>query len=506
MKKKQLVCTALACTFALSAFLLSSCGKKPPEEEGGGDAEWNNKEIWLSADPLVPTSAVVLPQSGERTANVSVHDPSVFWDSLDSKYYAFGTHFAFASSDNLIIWRQLASDNQPNVLYGEERCAAPYGSFPKAIEETVNLVQPVTGAGAITTTWAPDVEFIGGKYYMYYSLTYAFGSNKSAIARVESDYAYGPYTNNTILVESVTSTEADKPNCIDPELFYDKDGRLWMVYGSFFGGIYIKELYTEGERVGLPKEEGFGKLLWQNGYSTGVEGPFIFYNATTEYYYLMVSEGDLTTVYNMRVARSKNPDGPYTDVTGADVAATGKGNKIAGNYKFARAGTAQGYAAMGHNSVIKDGEGRYFVVYHTRRQTGTEVTAGHNLYTNQLYFNEEGWPVMAPAAYVGESAGTVTAEQVASTYEVVIHNPATVVAMAESQDYVLAQDGTVTRGGTPAGSWTLSQNFYITVTIDNVAYKGVVVPVWDMYAPSNGGVLAITATSDAGVSLWALAK
>ena len=32
-----------------------------------------------------------------------------------------------------------------------------------------------------------------------------------------------------------------------------------MVYGSFFGGIYIKELFNEGENVGLPKESGFGK-------------------------------------------------------------------------------------------------------------------------------------------------------------------------------------------------------------------------------------------------------
>ena len=40
--------------------------------------------------------------------------------------------------------------------------------------------------------------------------------------------------------------------------FYDKDGTLWMVYGSFFGGIYIKEL----DKNGLPVEDGYGKLLW----------------------------------------------------------------------------------------------------------------------------------------------------------------------------------------------------------------------------------------------------
>src|SRR5699024_8832276 len=125
------------------------------------------------------------------------------------------------------------------------------------------------------------------------SLTRDFGSSASAIGRVESDDIMGPYSNNTIIVESVTSTDPVKPNCIDPELFYDKDGKLWMVYGSAFGGIYIKELDDNG----LPVEDGFGKLLWTpNGI---VEGPFVFYNEDQGYYYLMATQGDLSKDYTM---------------------------------------------------------------------------------------------------------------------------------------------------------------------------------------------------------------
>jgi len=113
-------------------------------------------------------------------------------------------------------------------------------------------------------------------------------------------------------VEIVKSDGRGGPNAIDPELFFSKDGRLWLVYGSFFAGIYIKELYASGENIGLPKEDGYGKLLWQGG-DQGPEGPFIFYNPNTDYFYLMASHGSLSTNYNMRVARSKNPDGPYTD-------------------------------------------------------------------------------------------------------------------------------------------------------------------------------------------------
>ena len=39
------------------------------------------------------------------------------------------------------------------------------------------------------------------------------------------------------------------PNCIDPDVFYDEDGRMWMVYGSWSGGIFLIEI---DEETGYP--------------------------------------------------------------------------------------------------------------------------------------------------------------------------------------------------------------------------------------------------------------
>ena len=483
-----------------------------PDDQTPTD-KWNNESIWLSKDPLVPTEAVELPTDRDarfRTTNVAVHDPSIFRDPAvkGTKYYAFGTHFAVASSTDLVEWQQEASDNQWQVLYDESEGSVTYSGrqWPKALDETLKIVQPTNnGDKTINTTWAPDVEYYNGTYYMYYSITKAFGSDESVIGRVEAKSPLGPYSNNKIIISSVGAS-GNHPNCIDSELFYDKDGKLWMVYGSFFGGVYIKELYNEGENWGIPKEEeGWGTLLWRNGYSAGVEGPYVFYNASTEYYYLMVSEDDLNTKYNMRVARSKNPDGPYTDITGKDVASDGKGNKIAGNYRFAN---DLGYGALGHNSVMKDKNGRYFVIYHTRRQTGgTNVTGAHNLMVSQLYFNEEGWPVMAPDAYVGEKAGTVTTAQVAGEYEIVLHSIPNLQDFVTSENYTLTEEGTVTKAGASVGTWELKENYYIELTIDNVVYKGVVAPGFDMYKRAGGvGGLTITAVSNEGRPLWAIPK
>ena len=485
MKKLAILSTSLAAVIALGVMV----GCTPAEEPGGEEPQAYYMPNWSGKE--------------NEESSVSVHDPSIFKDPVSGTYYVFGTHYAVASSTDLINWTQVASDNQYQVLYGNGT-AEGYSAWPAALKSTLDLVQP---ASTNNTTWAPDVEYYDGTYYMYYSLTKDFGTRTSAIGRVESNNVLGPYGGNTIIIESVTQTG---PNCIDPELFYDKDGRLWMVYGSAFGGLYIKELYNEGENWGLPiEEEGFGKLLWSG--SKNQEGPFIFYNEETDYYYMMVSYGDLNNTYNMRVARSQNPDGPYEDITGADMATvTGDagGNKIAGNYIF---GDVNGYAAIGHNSVLtKDGE--YFVVAHARRQAGTGVTAVHSLYVFQLFFNEDGWPVMNPNRYAGESIGTgVTMENVADTYDVVLHTEGTTADFVQSKEYAFAADGTVTSGSENVGTWTLSGDYYVTITLTGGdwqgTYKGVVAPGWDMYvenAASAYSTFSMTAVSDTGRPLWAV--
>ena len=501
MKHKKLLCISLTGALALSAFLVAACtpAVEPEEPPVDGDA-WHNQSLWLNADALLPTEKIELPTGAAENNSeiIAVHDPSIFQDPKDGMYYAFGSHFAVASSENLIKWTQECKDGEFGQVYGEEKMEGTYSALPKSIQKTIELVEPVQTGDAIKTTWAPDVEYINGKYYLYFSLTHSFGSDKSAIARLESDKVLGPYGNETIIVESVTTTEASHPNCIDQELFYDKDGKLWMVYGSHFAGIYIKEL----DKNGLPKEEGWGKLLWKGG-SKVVEGPFVYYNASTDYYYLMTTYGDLNSDYNMHVARSKNPDGPYVDITGDNMAETEgngnlHGNKVAGNYKFG----SSNYVALGHNSVIKDKDGRYFVIYHVRHQ----IKGMHNLMVNQLYFNEEGWPVMAPTAYVGEKAGLATQAEIAGDYDIVLHAESTTSTIVDAETYTLSADGKVKKGTAEVGSWTVKQDYYVEITINEVVYKGVVAPGWNNYASlsKQKGVYTLTAVSNAGRSLWAI--
>lgn len=475
MKLKKLLVSTLAVVMTLAtAFALAGCG-------GGGS--------------VVPDEALELPTSGP-TGTAAVHDPSVFYDVSSQTYYAFGTHYAVASSKDLVTWTQEVTDQTISggrltwpSLYGSGSYVDKNGTeWPAALQSTVELVNPTRDS---TTTWAPDVHKIGNKYYMYYSLTGGFGSNSSAIGRVESDNVMGPYSNNTVIVESVTSSSSSKPNCIDPELFEDKSGTLWMVYGSFFGGIYIKELDDNG----LPVEDGFGKLLWM-GDGQGVEGPFIFYNEDTGYYYLMVSDGSLSTDYCMRVARSENPDGPYVDITGDDMSMhLDGGNKLAGNYNIANTGNN---VALGHNSVVER-RGEFYVVCHVRNA----LNGGHHLETRKLYFNKEGWPVMAPLRYAGETNGTATVEETAGTYDVVVHTTGVSDTIVASVECTFGADGTVS--GALTGTWSMESDYFVTLEVGGISYSGVVCGGWRTgeYA---GGVYCFTATSADGNAIWCVGR
>ncbi len=515
MKHKTLFCMSMAAVMAFSVAALAACG---------GDTDPKGPE---GLGSLVPTKNYVMPTSedakyrrADNSTDVSVHDPSVFYDENSKTYYAFGSHFMVASSEDLIKWKQEVGDGSSEET-GRVVSQKLYGD---GVDWRTVLSQSVAYAGKIMpSTWAPDVNYHDGKYYMYYSLTSDFGHSKSVIGRVSSTNVLGPYSNEEIILKTPEGGgPGGTPNAIDPELFTDKEGKLWMVYGSHFAGIYIKELYNSGANWGLPKEDGWGKLLWKGGDEEDpdardvVEGPFVFYNPLTEYYYLMTTYGALQTTYNMRIARSENPDGPYKDITGADVATTslnGKlhGNKVAGSYHFAEQGGDKAYAAMGHNSVVQNPKtGEWFVVYHTRRQSGNTVDAGHRLMTNQLFFNEDGWPVMSPVAYVGEKFGLITQEQAAGDYDIVVHSTGTTTTIAESVKYTLSADGKVLQGTTEKGTWSIKDSYYVTITIDSVAYNGVIVPGWDTYTPQVANqkpVFAITAISklsDQGGSLWAI--
>lgn len=92
-----------------------------------------------------------------------------------------------------------------------------------------------------------------------------------------------------------------------------------MHYGSYFGGLYCLEL---DKNSGYPVVEGdLGKKVVSraNFLRDNLEAPEIIYNPDNGYYYLFSSYDPLMTTYNVRVGRSRNAEGPFTDMHGREL-------------------------------------------------------------------------------------------------------------------------------------------------------------------------------------------
>lgn len=424
-----------------------------------------------------PVSSLIGQSKTVSFSNVSVHDPSIV--KVGDWYYIFGSHLAAAKSQDLINWQLVASGADANNKLFKDGTA----NVTTELAETFSYAQT-------STLWAPDViQLSDGRYYMYYCACKG-DQALSALGVAVSNNIEGPYKNNKIILKSVAAGSESNPNVVDPSVFYDKNRRLWMMYGSYSGGIFILELNPS---TGLPMTSGYGKKIL-GGNHCRIEGSYVMYSPETGYYYMFLSFGGLNSTdgYNIRVCRSTNPDGPYYDakgnnmlncvgdsgkyLEGQDAKISNYGLKLMGNYKFT-SGTS--YYSPGHNSAYYDAStGKYYLIFHTRFALGNENFQDR---VHQMFMNEDGWPVVAPYRYTGETITTAYADDVAGTYELVNHGTAITNALAAVQKITLtktdASSGTIS--GAYTGTWTLSGDHNITITMGNTIYKGVCLIEWN---------------------------
>jgi arabinan endo-1,5-alpha-L-arabinosidase len=439
--------------------------------------------------------------------SVSVHDPMIIEE--DGTYYIFGSHLGAAKSEDLISWTAIGNGFTPDN---------PIIPNPtKELKEALEWPDPEDAV----STWAKSPIKLNGKYYLYFSSS-AWGATRSAIGLAVADDIEGPYKYDRMIIKSYNEGEINvegvshdpniHPNAIDPHVFFDAEGKLWMLYGSYAGGIFMLEMDPE---TGYPKSDNtYGKRI-TGGNHNPMEGSYILYNPKTEYYYLFLSFGTLAPDggYNIRVARSKNPDGPYFDPQGNDMAdlinvdgsnwanAEPYGAKMIGNFAFVE--SKLGYLSPGHNSAYYDEEtGKMYVIFHTRYPGQGGI---HQVRVHQMLINSKGWPVITPQSYKGETVAKYSKEEVTGIYQYVNHghdiqatfgNPGGDINLSEN--IKLAADGTIS--GAVAGTWQLTGDYTVDLTIDGATYHGVFLKQWDRGLKKN--VMTFSALSNEGISIW----
>lgn len=501
--------SAISCGLAAAGLLvLTACGGG-----SGGSGAATTAPVTQAPAPTAPATPV---QAALTFSNVSVHDPSVV--RTGDSYYIFGSHLAAAKTADLMNWTKIADGvTGTNPLFAD---------VTKQLAETFAWSQ-------VTDLWAPDVIQLGdGKFYMYYDSCKG-DSPRSALGVAVADKIEGPYVNKQLLLKSGmwgevspdgTVYDATKhPNVVDPNVFRDKDGKLWMIYGSYSGGIFIMAMDAA---TGLPLAgQGYGKHL-MGGNHARIEGAYVLYSPQSGYYYMFTSFGglDASGGYNLRVARSRSPDGPYVDARGTDMAAVKGapntvfddasiapyGQKLMGNHQFALAdgetGTPLGYVSPGHNSAYYDASsGKYFLIFHTRFPGQGEL---HEVRVHEMFINDDGWPVVAPLRFapLGKAtpavSASVTAADTAGAYKMVNHGKDISATIKPSAAIRLASDGAV--NGAVTGKWTYKDGNKVAITIDGTAavYNGVLSRQWNTNA--NAFEVTFTAQNSDGVSIWGI--
>ena len=552
------------------------------------------KILFLMLSALLPICA-----SAVSLTRVSVHDPSVVWDPVSQTYYIFGSHRDHAKSTDMMNWTKItvpwatatSNDADPNIAFTTpevtkiKKGGVEYDFTFDAIKWSARGgAQGQTKYDVTGNQWAPDVIYnkVMNKWCMYLSVN---GDNwYSSIILLTSDNIEGPYRYQAPVVisgfhvgdakaykdtdlEIVIGTQdalpdryAKKatlnergnwgefwPNNIDPCVFYDEEGKLWMSYGSWSGGIWMLELDENtglrdydvnyeltGSGQSITVDPYFGKKI-AGGYYVSGEASYIEYIGG--YYFLFMSYGGLADGgiasdynnggYQMRVFRSETPDGPYKDMNGTDAvynsyqlnfgpdANSNRGINIFGAYKDwgNQAKGNWGERSQGHNSIIAAEDGRTYLVYHTRFQNSRGIWGydnGHQVRVHQVFMSKNGWLVAAPFEYTGEqvtSADIATTQQIANDqipgdYKLLTHTYKLNHLKKEAAspvDIQLNADGTIS--GSQTGTWKTEEGTsYVIIKLGSTTYYGVFVE--QTLEPTDDKTVAFTGVTKNGQTIW----
>lgn len=278
--------------------------------------------------------------------NYSLPDPSVI-KGEDGYFYLYATenirNLPIHRSKNLVDWEYVGTaftnDTRPDF--------EPKGGL-----------------------WAPDINKIGDKYVLYYSMSVWGGEWTCGIGCATADKPEGPFKDHGKMFRS---NEINVQNSIDP--FYVEDGGKKYLFWGSFRGIYGIELSDDG----LSIKKG-AKLRQVAG--TAYEGTYI--HKKDGYYYFFASIGTccegLKSTYTTVVGRSKKLFGPYVDKSG---------KKMLDNHHEVLIHKNDAFVGTGHNSeIVTDKTGNDWMFYHA---VSTKNPGGRVLMMDKVDW-KDGWP------------------------------------------------------------------------------------------------------------------
>lgn len=292
-------------------------------------------------------------------------DPTVIKDVSSDYYYAYGTED---------YWTTDYKDHLIAIVKSKDLINWTYAGDAFASKPTWK------SDGGI---WAPDINYIDGKYYLYYAYSVWADGNPGVGLAIATSPA-GPFTDQG---KMFLSNEVGIPNAIDP--YYTEDnGKKYLFVGSYSnsskGGIYGLELSADGKSV--PDTSKKFRITYAD-----YEGAIIHRHGS--YYYFFGSKNNCCdgaiSNYQVRMGRSVNITGPYIDKDGHNLLDEGSGTLILQrNSKF---------AGPGHTSrVLTDKDGQDWILYHAMNVNNAVINGVNQraLMLDKITWDANGWPVI----------------------------------------------------------------------------------------------------------------
>ncbi|MBR4756416.1 MAG: family 43 glycosylhydrolase [Bacteroidales bacterium] len=244
--------------------------------------------------------------------------------------------------------------------------------------------------------WAPDINYIGGQYVLYYAVGVWGDHDRSASGVAVSDSPAGPFKDLGMLV-SMENTGVG--NSIDPNYFEDTDGRKYLYWGSLRhrtdkeagrkSGIHVIELSEDGLsfKPGTEPVKVAGDLM---------EGVYV--HKRGNYYYLFASEGSCCegaeSTYHIVVGRSESPFGPFVSRSGKSMISGDEG--VYDEVILVR-DPDKTFCGPGHDAeIMTDDKGQDWMAYHAYWK-GNDYS-GRCMNLDRVCWTKDGWPYFKDGA------------------------------------------------------------------------------------------------------------
>lgn len=227
--------------------------------------------------------------------------------------------------------------------------------------------------------WAPDIIKLGDRYFLYYSVS-TLGKITSAIA-LATNKTLDPADPDFKWIDEgivIRSGPGGNFNAIDPAILHDKDGRLWMTFGSFWSGLKLVELDPKTGKRLAPDAP-----LHALAHRKEIEAACLYPHGG--YYYLFINHDKccrgIESTYTIRVGRSATITGPYLDREGRPLL------KGAGTDVLVTDGP---FIGPGHAGIATvNGREWFSCHFYDATQRGRPTLA-----IRPLTWDGEGWPVV----------------------------------------------------------------------------------------------------------------